>query len=108
MEISREKYVRSSIGMMTFPTEWKHHPNVPVTSHHQPVLYAVASGKLYNLRSGKWPSGSFVGFPIKKRWSFAYLCQRLPEGKLQRPHCSPSLEMMVLNGESSPNGLNSG
>ena len=31
-----EKWWRSSVGMMKFPTEWKNNPNVP---SHQPVIY---------------------------------------------------------------------
>jgi hypothetical protein len=29
------KNMGSSVGMMTFPTEWEHNPNVP---NHQPAI----------------------------------------------------------------------
>jgi hypothetical protein len=36
LSLSRLKNMSSSVGMMTFPTEWKRNPNVP---NHQPVSY---------------------------------------------------------------------
>jgi len=80
--------VSSSVGMMTFPTEWENHPNVP---NHQPtwnipVEIVVQSPSLSNLF--QWSNQSLIGFSNGHNYS-RQLVNKVPlTNKITGSSCS--------------------